>query len=336
MSFPVFSGRVAYHGMAVFVGIVLLSGLLLAVPSPFARPLRYGVTFSQVQAASLGLAWREVYDAVLADLGVQRLRLIAYWPLIEPTDGAFTWDDLDYQMDQAAASGTQVILTIGRKVPRWPECHEPAWVQKRPEAEKRRQILDLLAATVERYRDHPALGMWQLENEPLLDFGVCPSEDLGFLRQEEALVRRLDPLPRILITDSGELNSWLPAASFGDVLGTTMYRTVWSGRRARPFRYDYLFPAWLYRAKARLVKVLRGKHVLISELQGEPWGARPLTEMTPEERHALFSPQRFIDVTRFAQRTQLPEAYWWGAEYWYWEKTAHNNPAFWELAREMF
>ncbi|MBI4021781.1 MAG: beta-galactosidase [Candidatus Andersenbacteria bacterium] len=306
------------------------------MPSPFSHPWQYGATFSQVQAASLGLPWREVYEALLADLEVKRLRLVAYWPLVEPADGEFDWADLDYQMDQAAAHGAQVILTIGRKVPRWPECHEPEWLKGYSETEKQNRVMVLVAVTVARYRDHPALKMWQLENEPLLEFGQCPPADRAFLAREEGIVRAIDGQHRILITDSGELNSWLPAAAYGDVLGTTMYRSVWSGRRNRPFRYDYLFPAWLYRAKARLVKVWHGKDVLISELQGEPWGARPFTEMTREERAANFSQARFVAIRRFALRTQLPEAYWWGSEYWYWEKTLQKNPDFWELARGMF
>lgn len=320
----------------VLFGMVLLGGLLLALPVPRPAVTVFGVTYSQLQAESLGLAWREVYGALLDDLGVRRLRLVVYWPLIEPQAGRFDWAALDYQMDRAAASGAQVILTVGRKVPRWPECHEPAWLQGMPEVDKQNRILALLAVTVARYRSHPALHAWQLENEPLLDFGECPPEDRVFLAREERLVWAIDDAHPILITDSGELNWWLDAAAYGDVLGTTMYRTVYAQRRQRVFHYDYWYPAWLYRAKARLVKLVRGKDVLISELQGEPWGGRVFTEMTPAERAALFPPARFRALRRFAERTQLPEAYWWGAEYWYWEKEAQLNPVFWELARGMF
>lgn len=146
----------------------------------------------------------------------------------------------------------------------------------------------------------------------------------------------LDTAHPILITDSGELNSWLGAAQFGDVLGITMYRTVYSGRTGRPFHYDYLFPSWAYRLKARVVRFAFGKDVLISELQGEPWGAVPYTAMTQEERLAAFSPQRFAGLARFAWRTQLPEVYWWGVEYWYWEKEKQGNPAYWEYAKTFF
>lgn len=315
---------------------LVVFGVLLVRPSINPPPQVYGVSFSAPHADWIGPGWRETYDALLDDLGVKRLRLNAYWDRIEPKEGEFDFVDLDYQVDRAGKKGAKVILSVGRKLPRWPECHEPDWVKSRSEEEKQKKILEMLWVVVERYEDHPSLTMWQLENEPLFDFGGCPPEDRAFLAQEEAVIRSLDGDHPILVTDSGELNWWFGAARFGDVLGTTMYRTVFSGRTHKLFHYDYIFPSWLYRAKARLVKLVRGKDVIIAELQGEPWGAAPYVYMSAGERQEAFSPERFKQMQRFAQRTQLPEAYWWGAEYWYWEKGVNDNPIYWEIAREFF
>ena len=169
-----------------------------------------------------------------------------------------------------------------------------------------------------------------------MDFGICPPEDRAFYAEEEALLRSLDTGHPILVTDSGELNSWLGAAKFGDIVGTTMYRTVFSERTQDSFVYDYIFPSWGYRLKARYVKLLRNKDVLISELQGEPWGAQPFQHMTQEERLRSFSPERFVDLADFARRTQLPEVYWWGVEYWYWEKEVNNDVQFWDFGEQLF
>jgi hypothetical protein len=239
-------------------------------------------------------------------------------------------------MDEAAKHGAQVVLSIGRKLPRWPECHDPKWITVKSEAEIREDVLSMLSVVMERYKDHPALRMWQLENEPLLDFGGCPVEYKEFLPQEEELVRSLGGFVPILITDSGELNWWLEASRYGDVFGTTMYRTVHSQRTNKLFSYDYIFPSWLYRAKARVIKLVRGKDVLISELQGEPWGARAFTQMSKEERLASFSPDRFKQMKKFAERTQLGEAYWWGVEYWYWEKELEGDSRYWDYAKRLF
>jgi hypothetical protein len=316
--------------------VVLTSTVVtLGVPAWPSPPLRFGVTFSTKQARGLGLDWQEVYRALLQDLGVKKLRLIVYWDEVEPSRNHFDFREVDWQVREAQAAGASVIMTLGRKVPRWPECFEPSWAGSLSELEKQAEIIELIGTVVARYRGSEAVSMWQLENEPLLAFGVCPAFDADFLAREEATLRLLDSRP-ILITDSGELNSWLGAAAYGDMLGTTMYRTVFSSRTQQLFHYDYLFPAWLYRLKARLVYLLRGHTVLISELQGEPWGRAPIHLLTPEERAASFDAERFEEIARFAQRTQLSEAYWWGVEYWYWEKVVHHNPSFWESARMLF
>lgn len=320
----------------VGIGLLVSGVLLLSLPKPWPETQTYGVSFSAPHAEGVGLNWQETYGALLDDLGVRRLRLAAYWSEIEPVEGQFDFADLDYQMDEAASRGALTILGIGRKLPRWPECHTPPWVREKSEVEQQAAILQMLDVVVKRYREHPALRMWQLENEPLLNFGDCPPEDREFLNREEELVRSLDKQHPILITDSGELNAWLPAARFGDVLGTTMYRTVYSRRTGVQFSYDYIFPAWTYRLKARLVRVVTGKSVLISELQGEPWGMRPWTQMTTAERAQSLSVARLRNLRSFSVRTQLPEAYWWGAEYWYWELVVNDEPAFWVTARNFF
>lgn len=226
--------------LRLLVGLVVLgsAGLLgvilaLAVPSPYAVPTQFGVSFSAAQATGTGLNWREVYQAILYDLGVRRLRLGAYWDEIEPAPGAFDFAALDYQIDEAAKAGASVVVTVGRKVQRWPECHEPQWVRGMSETERQHAILTMLSVVVARYRAHPALAMWQLENEPFLDFGRCPPSDARFFVREMDLVRALDHDHQIVVTDSGELNWWLVASRYGDVVGTTVYRTVFSGRTQR-------------------------------------------------------------------------------------------------------
>ncbi|MBI1833397.1 MAG: beta-galactosidase [Candidatus Andersenbacteria bacterium] len=327
----------AVVGLTIILLTLAAGGVfLLAAPLPGAPSQIQGVSFSAPHASGIGLNWQQTYIAVLDDLGVRRLRLSAYWDVTEPQKDMFSFADLDFQMDEAASRGAHVILGVGRKLPRWPECHDPQWAAELTEQAKQQEVLELVEATVERYKGHPALAMWQLENEPLLKFGICPPQDRQFLMQEEVLVRSLDPDHPILMTDSGELNWWLDASSFGDVLGTTMYRTVFSEKTLKQFSYDYIFPSWLYRLKSRYVRLLRGNEVLISELQGEPWGSQPFPQMSAQEREQSFSPERFLDNWDFAQRTQLPSAYWWGVEYWYWEKEINGDGRYWEIAKEVF
>ncbi len=319
------------------VGVVLTIILVLAFPSLLPIQQVVGVTFSAPQATGIGLNWKEAYDAILQDLQVKHLRLSAYWDEIQPASAdSYDFSDLDYQMNEAARHNAHVILSIGRKLPRWPECHIPSWASGLSEKEQQQKVLSMLPVVIARYKDSPALDRWQLENEPLLFFGICPKADTKFLAQEQGVVRTHDSSHNILITDSGELDSWLGAAQYGDELGTTMYRTVFSNRTKKLFSYDYLFPSWLYRLKAHYIGLLFHKPVIISELQGEPWGTKPYNQMSSAERLQSFSPSRFLQLETFAQRTQLSEVYWWGVEYWYWEKTINHNDAYWNIAKKIF
>jgi len=70
-----------------FLAILILLLLLFAyVNIPVKTPntaFDLGVTFSWKYSEELGLDWREVYTAMLDDLGVRKVRLPAYWDHIE-------------------------------------------------------------------------------------------------------------------------------------------------------------------------------------------------------------------------------------------------------------
>ncbi|MFH1226031.1 MAG: hypothetical protein V1684_01965, partial [bacterium] len=172
----------------------------------------YGVTFSQVAAQELKLEGRETLLAILDDLRPAKLRLAVYWNQIEGQPDEFTWSYLDWQINEAKKRGIPVTLVIGRRVPRWPECHDPGWLKNLSLAEQQAETLDWLKTTVKRYQNNPTIERWQLENEPLLSlFGVCPKPDKEFLKKEITQVKSLDKRP-IMITDSGELSFWLRTA----------------------------------------------------------------------------------------------------------------------------
>src|SRR5690606_27427087 len=112
---------------------------------------------------------------------------------------------------------------------------------------------------------------WQIENEPYLDFGICPKPDPNRVNEEIQIVKSLDPRP-VLLTDSGELSTWYPVMELGDVFGTTLYRNVWS-----PWFgiVEYPLPPMFYTAKSRIVQLITGmnKPSIVAELQAEPWPA---------------------------------------------------------------
>ncbi len=136
-----------------------------------------------------------------------------------------------------------------------------------------------------------------------------------------------------MLTDSGELSFWLPSAKLADVLGVSLYRTVWN--RWLGFWFWPLSPAWYAERFAFIKPFVRGRSVVISELQAEPWFSKSFSETPIEEQEDVMSVRRFRDNAEFAARTGASEIYLWGAEWWYWLKL-QSHPEFWEEARKLF
>lgn len=320
--------RLIFWAAAIIV-LLFLIWLFSGRESP-SQP-QWGVTFSARQAEALNLDWRETYQAILDDLGVRHLRLAAYWDTAEPFEGQFDFSEIDYQLNEARKRNVEVILAVGRKLPRWPECHIPQWAEGLQPREQEEKIIKMIEAVVSHSQAFDNIVAWQVENEPLLFFfGECPDHSLEFLQQEVELVRSLDNRP-IVITESGELSTWLRTVGLADILGISLYRTVFS-----PLWGYFVYPLTpsVYIRHAELIGA-RGNQVIISELQAEPWGDRPTIELTREEQYRSFNQERFEEVIDFARRTGFPQVYLWGVEYWYYLKQAGEN-YFWDRAKQLF
>lgn len=310
--------------------LILLIILLWTRDYTRTQPMIFGVTFSQPEAEYLGLDWQKTFLDILNNLKVRHLRLLAYWNQIEKEPGKFDFSDLDWQIKEAKKRDAKVILVIGRRLPHWPECHTPSWASALPEKEQQEKILKMLEAMVKHYKKQSHIIMWQIDNEPLVNwFGHCPEADKNFVKKEIALVKSLDFRP-VLITDSGELSSWFSAAHLGDYFGTTMYRIVWN-KYLGYWNYKYLFPPAFYRLKARLVG-LYPDGVIISELQAEPWLRESIEKIPLEEQRHSMSVQKFKEITAFARATGFSQSYLWGAEYWYWLKEKKGDASLYEEA----
>ena len=316
---------------AVFVLIFFL------YPSPPPQPTTFGVTFSRVQAEGFGLDWKKTYIDILDDLGVKHMRLSAYWNDIEPEKGEYNFEILDWQIEEAKKRDAKILLAIGRKLPRWPECHTPKWASGLSQSEQNAAVLRMLETVVARYKNESAVWAWQVENEPLFKFGICPPRDREFFEEEVLFVRSLDASRSIVTTDSGEMSFWVMSGSQGDIFGTTMYKVV-HGRGIGFFSYDFL-PAVFYRKKAAILKKLlpNVKDVIVVELQAEPWTAGiPVNTDTINRQFRRFSFKRFQNHIRYARDVGYSETYLWGVEWWAWLKTEAGHPEFWEEARGLF
>jgi hypothetical protein len=267
----------------------------------------------------------------LDELKVKNVRLAAPWNEIEPQKDVWDFSALDWQIKSAADRRVDVVLTIGRRTPHWPECHDPEWIKKLPTSYVVDRQLRMMKKIVERYKNYSNIKIWQVENEPLLNvFGVCPAADFDLLRKEAALVKTLDSRP-VLITDSGELSFWTAAANAGDLFGTTLYRVTYN----RWFGYFfYHLPPAFYRIKAWLVG-LSPDNVYVSELQAEPWSTGGLLNMPLNEQKISMDAERLVNHVNFARQTGFSGAYLWGAEWWLWLKE-QGDDSVWQTAKALF
>jgi len=316
--------------------VALFSVLFILSLSPTYRPseIEYGVTFSSKQSRNLGLDWRAVYLAMLDDLNIQKLRLPVYWDELEQQRGQYNWNDLDWQIDQAEKRNIELILAVGQRVPRWPECHLPNWVNDLSEQNRQAATIEHIKQTISRYKNRPSVRIWEVENEPFLPyFGMCPPFKKDFLDQEIKEVRSLDTRP-ILITDSGELSTWVMAAKRGDIFGTTMYRDTYS--RALHSYIHYPITPTFFKVKKNLANLFAAPaDWIVIELQGEPWGREAFQTLTQAERDRTMNQKKFKEMVSFSQQSGFKTFYWWGVEFWYWEKQKGNS-FYWDEAKKLF
>ena len=292
----------------------------------------YGLNFSQKYATDLGLDWEETYIHILDELKPKRLRISAHWDLIEQKKGIYDFTDLDWQITEAAKRDIQVILAIGRRTPRWPECHPPVWAKPLTEEAIEPLIMALLKEEIKYFESFDNIIYWQIENEPFLDiFGDCPDGNEKLLDKEIALVNSISDKP-IMVTDSGELSTWRKMADKGNILGTSMYKTVWN-----PYWkfFTYPIPSSYYYYKAKINQYFNKnlEKVIVSELQGEAWGNAPLPQIPLNEQYRSMNADKLKNNIEYARRSGLPEIYVWGAEWWYWVKKQGNN-SFWEIMKD--
>ncbi|MFA5155745.1 MAG: hypothetical protein WC453_04980 [Patescibacteria group bacterium] len=331
--------RKSYIWYLALVAAVALAIYLLkfSAPYPFQRDLRhqpdfFGVTFSTKFCDELGLDWRETYAAVLDELSAKYIRIPVYWDEIEPTEGNYDFSKYDYLINEGERRGAKFIISLGRRVPRWPECHSPAWINLKDQPAIQEDALAMIKAVVERYRDRASVEYWQVENEPFLGtFGVCPPLDQNFLQREFDLVKSLDQRPTI-ITGSGEMSSWKREAKIGDIFGSTLYRVVYNSW----FGYvRFPLPMIYYKLKARLAG-LAPERTMIMELQTEPWVPQgKMIYLTADQINKSMSIEQFKANLQYAINLDFRRAYAWGVEWWYWQKK-YGNPEYWRIAAGLF
>ena len=321
--------------LLTLIGVV---GLVLFGLAQKAEPevITYGMSFNTPYARELGLDWQAAYDAILDELGVRQLRLAAHWPMVEPIPNVYNFAELDHQIARAEEVGAEVVFAVGRRLPRWPECHTPDWAQDISTQERNASQLRYMETVINRYKNSPAITTWQVENEPFLAvfaFDYCGELDTDFLDTEIDLVRQLDPTRPILVTDSGNLGTWSGAYSRGDLFGTSVYVHFWNPELGQ---FRTLLPSWFYRVKDNLMALRYGeKPTYLIELSAEPWLLEPIVDVPLDIQFTRMNLEKFEDILTYAKGTRYQMQYLWGAEWWYWLHI-QGRSEMWERGKKLF
>jgi hypothetical protein len=329
--------RLLVYIVITIILLITLTFILFNLPTGKVRSdTVLGMTYSYRYAEALGLDPRETLTAQLAELHIKEWRIPVYWDLVEETRGEPDYQWLDWQLEEIEKYQGRTILSIGQRVPRWPECHIPNWAQE-DIALREQALLEHIERTVLRYKDRKSIRMWQVENEPFLtQFGICPPLDKKFLEAEIALVKRLDPIRPILITDSGELSLWVRAAKRGDIFGTTLYRHLYTHRFGGRYITYPVSPSFFHLKTALVRMFTPQENFMVIELQAEPWAPGWIVEYPLEEHFKTMDETKLRENVEYAKRLGFPAIFLWGGEWWYYVKEKLDYPGLWETGKELY
>lgn len=332
------------------VFLVLLSLLLIQVSAAYAisywylakhrsEPMQLGVTFIPNYARFYGLDPQDTMKAAIDDLGIKRFRLVSYWKDIEKTPGTYDFSELDWQFKLAEEAGAEVNLSLGLRQPRWPECHEPQWAKQMTYDQWYPRLKTFMKATVDRYKDSPALISYQVENEFFMTiFGECSNFDRKRLVEEYDLVREWDPSKPIIVTRSNNWGGVPIHEPTPDQYGVAVYKRVYDYSVTNRY-FEYPYPPWFYGFLAGAGEIVKGKPMIIHELQMEPWlpqGYEMNRVSDIPEQNKSMNADRLEKRFHYAYDTGIRTIDTWGMEWWYWRKVKANDPSLWDVARQEF
>jgi hypothetical protein len=326
---------------ACIVALLLLVTMAFGISRWYAwdtrnQPLVYGVSFIPSYATSLGVDPQQTMEALLG-IGVKQFRLVSYWNETEPAAGKYDFTQLDWQFKKAEAAHAKIILTVGLRQPRWPECHVPSWVDTtKPLDTWQPQLEQFMQTVIERYKNSPSLNKYQLENEYFLKgFGTCTDFSRSRLVSEYNLVKRLDPSHDIIVGRSNNALGFPAGQPTPDQFSISVYKRVWDAGVTHRY-LEYPFPAWFYGYIAGVQKIYLGKDMSIAELQAEAWPPKEQTipKSSLSEQNKSLDAERLKGRFAYGKATGMKSIDLWGAEYWYYRKQVLHDDSLWQVASQ--
>ena len=296
----------------------------------------WGTSFSAPYAESFGLDAKETLESTLKDFKFNQIRIMGYWEDVEPQPGQYNFNDLDWQLNLIRSYGRKATITLGLRQPRWPECHQPNWAKDMNySTEWETKLEQFISAVVNRYKNNPEVISWQLENEAKLKtFGDCDKRTLNNKRIEDEfnLVKRLDSTRPIIMTTSDQYGL-TPGEPVPDIYGISIYTNVIVPGTNIKFKYPQM-PLW-HGSRAEAINLTRHREVFIHELQCEPWGNKPVQNLSLSEQNETMSADQLKYNLNYARDIGTKQIDTWGVEWWYWRSAKFNDSSILDTAKEV-
>ena len=327
----------------VLIAVVVLVGAMYGIAEWYIQtqsnlPLQQGVSFIPDYAQSLGVNPQQNMDALLG-IHVRQFRLVSYWSDMEPTPGHYDFSQLDWEFQKAEQHHAKIILTLGLRQPRWPECHAPDWANvNAPESQWQPQLETFMQKVIERYKNSPSLQSYQLENEYFLKgFGICPNDTRQRLVSEYNLVKRTDPRHPVIIGRSNNSVGFPVGQPQPDEFSISVYKRVWDAGWTHRY-IEYPWPAWYYGFLAGFQKIFLHKDMIIGELQAEAWppNGKSIQQISLAEQNKSLDASRLKSRFEYGRATGMRTIDLWGAEYWYYRMVKLHDPSLWNVAKDQF
>ncbi|MBP9820430.1 hypothetical protein KBC79_06890, partial [Candidatus Woesebacteria bacterium] len=280
----------------------------------------FGITFSSQQLRNLRLP---VLDSLrrACSFDFSHIRIGVHWSEVEKKPEELNLEAVRTLLDCCELNHQSVVLTVGVKAPRWPEFYLPEHLQKTDinNSHFSQQLLEYVLFVVSELKTYSCITHWQVENEPLDPSGhkgmVVPEQ---LLREEVAVIRKLDPRPVILTL-------WANAMQARGTLGklTTLADIVGLDLYYHQF-VTKLFGKSIYTGPIATKSFLQKKIVdsptplWITELQAEPWEANMESYLSANPKS--MSPELLANNVRKALALNPKVILFWGFEYWLWRE----------------
>lgn len=302
----------------------------------------FGFSFSHRHAVNLGLDWQETYLALLNEFKPKSIRLPVFWFEVEKEKGKFDFAINDWLIEEAEKQGIPVVLEIGYRSFHRPECYPPDWAKGLNQKEFEEAVFSFLEEGIKHFSQYENIEAWQVENEPLDVLRPwCRRLSPSFVAKEVEIVKTNDFQNRpILLTFGGEIflrPYWRGLVPKIDIIGVSFYPRVWHKlTQSYISAYDQGIFSLRNIAIERGEAIRLGKRFWIVEFEAEPYGAKPINELSQEEIKETATPAHLQEYYEIIKRIGgVERIYFWGVEWWYKEKL-EGRPGMWEAGKFYF